>query len=289
MEFWDPIFPYSAEELTVSPHLIQSMANDPNLKTKPLDKDSEARLIEAVKEIKDPELRSQEQQRITRFIQLLTLVLDTQEGQPQIYDFLSPTREALITNKNVILGGLPKILHRIICGNSVSTNDLMYCFKNATQSYNEMKAANPRASLYDVADFLYPHIFQLPVFLYQALLLKTLARETSHVKMITGVHHVVPLYDMLLEDDLPATQFDEILCLPTRISDETVDELIHKYAILDVIHGDNLWAQPYITDKFPYLTKEEKTEIGDKELQKKFFVKHQKFLQLKKKTLESKE
>ena len=174
------------------------------------------------------------------------------------------------------------MLHRIISGNNVSIGDLKEVFKNVTLNYNEMKAGNPTASLYDVADFFYPQIFQLPVYLYQALLLRTLAEGTPHVKMITGIHQVVPLFDMLEEEGIPASEFDEILCLPTRVADETVDELIEKYAILDVLHGDNLWAQQYITDKFPYLTKDEKKQIGDTELQKKFFVKYQKYSQLMK-------
>ena len=273
--------------------LIDSIASDAALNQKPLEQTIQAQIEDMTNEIKDPAQKTREKQRLQTIFQIILTVLSEQEGQLRLYDFDSLLFSLLVSEVNTYLGGVPRIYNRISCLNKANLDQLKEAFVRicvtAKMSHSaEFDTSNPEISLYTAADYFFPEIFQMPGYLYQTLLLKELAEQNKDVNMIVGVHQVGPLFDLLHEEKLPVSKFEDLLKIPERNKEDTVDTLLEKYSLLEILHGDNLWAQPFITDKFPYLTPEEKKEYGEAKLKLKFAEFYGKYKHIKEQLIQQK-
>ena len=210
---------------------MQSIINDPAFKGRPVPESIEKTITDATSHIADSEEAEQERHRIRRFISITDQIISPIDI-PHTYDYHSLVYSAYLSNLPLHLGKIPKILQRMINGNNNTLDVLEECFKTVSTHFDEMKQANPSATFADVAEFIYPNLFQLPGFMYQALLVKKLAEDNQVVKAIVGIHQATPLFDMIKAGDLlPAADFDEILCFPERMKGRLCGQFNRKVRI----------------------------------------------------------
>lgn len=89
--------------------------------------------------------------------------------------------------------------------------------------------------------------------------------------------HFQSLVDHWDDPEYQELNFGNIVATNDRNSDDSVDKLLEKHAILDVIFEDNAWNYPYVTNAFPYLTQEECNDATIFDIKKKYFAFYQKY------------
>ena len=188
------------------------------------------------------------------------------------------TYELLVQN-NVSLGDVPKILQRLIVGNSITIENIQEIFKTLCSQYREIKEEG--YSFEEAAKLLFPDIFISTQDIYMTIFLKEMAKTNNKFRAFVGIHHVDPIVDLWNSDFIKGANFQQLVGIPDRLPVDTVDSLLEKHAILDVMLEENIWNLPYLSNLFPYLRKEEMNDEDMKNIKKKYYILHKRYSELK--------
>jgi len=292
----DPLHPYTWDEVSVHAEVLatylvkiakeeeaaaqkgESVEHEATSAEKAI---SEQEITDYVKHIGVPEKEAE-----TRIHQLIRVVgehiLDNQAVP--YYELNNILFYSLFSENQVVLGGMPKIFKRLVLGNSFTLENLQALFKNCCLALQKYKAEKPNISISDVAMLLYPEVFQATEVIYMTVFLKEMARfSKGDFKAIVGIDFVDPIADTWNNEQIEGIRFEDIIGMPQRVESDTVDSLIEKQVILDVLLEEPVWQLPYLKNQFPYLNEEENTDATVVDIRKKFYVLHRKYTDIKEK------
>lgn len=292
----DPLHPYTWDEVAVHSQVLATylvkIAKKEEAAAKKGEK-TEHELSAAEKAISQEEIVDYVQhigasgeEAQTRISQLIRVVgeniLDNQAAP--YYEINNILFHSLFANNQVVLGGMPKIFKRLVLGNSFTLENLQLLFKNCCLALQKYKAERPNITISDIAMLLYPEVFQATEVIYMTVFLKEMARfAKGDIKAIVGIDFVDPIADTWNNEQISGVRFEDIIGMPQRVEGDTIDSLIEKQVILDVLLEDPVWQTPYLKNQFPYLTEEENTDATVVDLRKKFYVLHRKYTEVKEK------
>lgn len=291
----DPIHPYTWEEALVNPEVLGKYLEDAAKKdeqneqsVEQTDKqrtiETENQLTDYLKDLGVPSKKAEDS--VDKVVEVVNQqILDNKPVD--YYDVNNVLFYSLILGNKVILGSMPKILKRLVVGNSLSLENLQMVFKQCCIALEQYKKDKPTLTLSDVAQIGYPELFHAPEVIYMIMLMKEAALNLgTGFKAFVGIDYVDPIADNWMSPEVAQTTFSEIIGIPSRGSTDTVDSLIEKQVILDVIFGEDIWNLPYLENKFPYLAPEENTDATIVDLKKKFYVHQRRYSEIRDKIMQ---
>ena len=86
-------------------------------------------------------------------------------------------------------------------------------------------------------------------------MLKRAFTGAQNIAAFVGVHHTKPIQNYWLPPP-DGINYTEASRIPDRLPGETDQQLIEKHAIMEVMLETTIWAEPYLSNPFPYLVKD---------------------------------
>lgn len=83
-------------------------------------------------------------------------------------------------------------------------------------------------------------------------LLKSVFQAAEVVNAYVGIPHLQPIKHYWVDPPL-GINYSEATRIPPRRPGETDENLIEKHALLDVLLETHTWAEPYLSNPFPYV------------------------------------
>lgn len=199
--------------------------------------------------------------------------------------------ECLMGKQKVILGDMPEILLRQILGNSITINEARDIFKIVLSKVEELGKTNTfningddlcetendkKFILKKVTNEIFSHIFQAPKDLYMTSLISDVALTAFSTLAYVGSPHFIPIQKYWIPPPI-GINFTQATKIPSRIENETNDDLIEKQVIFEVLFGTRVWAEKYVFNPFLYINNDiTKIENLD-ELKKTFYLNLKKY------------
>lgn len=275
----DPIHPFSWEEAIVTSEALLELKTS----NEGEEESDNENIEEQVKELEARQIPNAREvvERNNKVGQsMYQHVFDTQIGRyPEMNNIMI---SALILNNPIVLGGMPKILKRLILGNTMKLEDLKTVFKTVCTQSEKIMKVHKKANFSQVARFLFPELFYAPDVMYMSVMMKEMAANNKEgFQAFVGTDYIDAIVDNWQDSRVEGPKFADLLGMPPRGSEDEVDTLIEKHAILDSLIGDSVWDAPYLKNQFPYLNAEENTDATIVDLRKKFFVNYKRYSKLR--------
>ncbi|CAD8207800.1 unnamed protein product [Paramecium octaurelia] len=179
---------------------------------------------------------------------------------------------ALMGKHKVLLADMPDHLHKLNLGGTLEIQEARDLFKYTLQKTKQMNdiPITLRKAAYD---FL-PHVFQTPKDLYMTGMLKSAFEGCETINAYVGIPHLVPINNYWVEAP-HGINYTEATRIPPRRTGETDENQIEKMALLDVLLETHTWAEPYLSNPFPYIVEDlTQATAGDLKAMKECFLQY---------------
>lgn len=262
----DPIYPYAWEEALVNPDVLTDQLK------------KEMQSDESAKPDSESQKKAAEADKLVSIIEREVL-----DGTSlEYYDLNNVLYYSLLMGHRTVLGSTPKILKRLIIGNSLTLTNLQEVFQSVAIGLGQYHQARPDLDMPNMAHLLFPELFHAPEVVYMTVFMKELAKNLGEgFKAFVGVDYADPIADHWSSSEIAGTSFSDIAGLPLSLDTDSIDDLIEKHALLDVLLEGDIWEIQYIKNKFPYLPGDKSQKFSVEELQKKFLAQKEKYNKLK--------